>query len=807
MADTVFQYERSEAGEQAVLLNERLEVRWESGAQLVIRDLTAEQATVAGGPLIELAPVSGERRPRTLGLGFDHMGAEPPKPLRFVDSHGAGMQLERSFPIAVESLTVHWNVRVYDRHPFVRCALSLRNTGADSLTVRRVFPFVTGSWWGTGALRIGDVQDGFAAYKTGWQSWSYAGGLPFGIRDPRPRSRALAVWHNPAGREPRQPITGVVDVVSDGVALLGQPDRTEAFLAGFLAQDRWLTQVYVQRKEGALAACALTDDYVLEPGESMDLPPLLLALGAGTDLLVQYAEALGREQGARRGARPPVGWCSWYQYFHDVSEEAVLENVMAMRAVRASVPCEVVLIDDGYETAVGDWLSLNERFPHGMPYLSERIREAGYRMGLWLAPFTVAANSRLAQEHPTWLVYDDTGEPAFGGQNWGADLYSLDTSHPDARDWLRTVIRTIVDEWGCDFLKLDFLASGALKGQRYEAQVTRAQALRMGLELIREAAGDEVFLLGCGCPLLSAVGTVDAMRIGPDSATHWKPRHRGLPLPLSEGHSRPALEGALRNTFERAWMTPALWVNDPDCLLLRDAGSELTADEVRAFATAVGLTGGMVLLSDAVKQLTVERLDFIARLLPPMPERALPFNMFEYGIPERVGVRIERPWGSWLLVGLFNTSAFERELTVTWPEVGLAPDEYHVVEFWTGAYLGVSETGAAVRVGGHGAAVLAIHAARAEPMLLSTSFHISQGGVEIDEWTYDRERGVVQWETQLGRQAVGTFMLWLPEPLRPKRVSSTAAHTTWSQGTAGQVVVTAEIHDEARFTLELEGAP
>ena len=281
-------------------------------------------------------------------------------------------------------------------------------------------------------------------------------------------------------------------------------------------------------------------------------------------------------------------------------------------------------IDDGYQTAIGDWLSVNAKFPSGMAALARRIRDTGYRPGLWLAPFTVSANSLLARDHPDWLVRGANGKPAFAGHNWAADLYALDTTHPAARDWLRDVFTTIVREWGYDYLKLDFLACGAVEGQRHDPRATRASALRDGLALIREIVGDDVYILGCGCPLLSAVGIVDAMRIGPDSAPYWAPRYEGMPVPFGEGHALPTMEGAVRNTLARAWMHPTLWTNDPDCLLVRERRSELTLDEVRAFATAVGLTGGMVVVSDRLPDLPAERLEIVvaAAATAPRPRPA-----------------------------------------------------------------------------------------------------------------------------------------------------------------------------------------
>ena len=163
------------------------------------------------------------------------------------------------------------------------------------------------------------------------------------------------------------------------------------------------------------------------------------------------------------------------------------------------------------------------------------------------------------------------------------------------------------------------------------------------------------------------------MRIGTDVATEWT-SSRGAAS--AETNTYPGAAGAMRNTLLRAWMHPTLWANDPDCLLAREARSSLTLDEVRALASAIGLTGGMLMLSDRVADLTLERLELAAGLLPPLPERALPTTYFGAGIPERVRVPIVRSWGAWLLVGLFNDSAEARQMRLDWDELGLEAGAY-----------------------------------------------------------------------------------------------------------------------------------
>jgi alpha-galactosidase len=119
---------------------------------------------------------------------------------------------------------------------------------------------------------------------------------------------------------------------------------------------------------------------------------------------------------------------------------------------------------------------------------------------------------------------------------------------------------------------------------------------------VRAGAGEHAFLLGCGCPLGPAVGVVDGMRIGPDTAPHWEP----LPIARIPGlePAVPSGRNALRNTLARAWMHRRLWLNDPDCLLARSKGSQLTRDEVRTLAISIAVTGGMTIVSDDLPALS-----------------------------------------------------------------------------------------------------------------------------------------------------------------------------------------------------------
>src|SRR2546422_1081578 len=307
-------------------------------------------------------------------------------------------------------------------------------------------------------------------------------------------------------------------------------------------------------------------------------PRLLLEpTRAPLEAMERYGDALGRAMHGRPSADIATGWCSWYQYWQGVSEEAVLANLEELsRKGRYALAVEYVQIDDGWQADIGDWLGVNGKFPHGLRWLVERIHEAGFKAGLWLAPFLIGKKSRLWKEHPEWAVQYKPGKPFIAMQNWGQDCYALDLTRPEVIEWLKFVFRTVCEEWGFDYVKIDFIYAGAVDGMRCDAEVTRAQAYRRGLEAIREAVGER-FVLGCGNPMGASVGLVDGARISPDVGPFWKPAARSDD-PERNPISEPWAPNAIRNTMMRWWMHGRLWQNDPDCLVVRGSDTGLTPD-------------------------------------------------------------------------------------------------------------------------------------------------------------------------------------------------------------------------------------
>jgi alpha-galactosidase len=294
-----------------------------------------------------------------------------------------------------------------------------------------------------------------------------------------------------------------------------------------------------------------------------------------------------------------------------------------------------------------------------MKALADRIREAGYRPGLWLAPFVLDEDSAALREHPDMALKAPGGETVFV-QTWLGRCAVLDCTNRESEAWLRDVIRTVVREWGYVYLKLDALAYAAIPASRvrYHAPgTTAAMNLRRGLEIIREEAGDETFILGCTCHFGPAIGLVDAMRVGPDVKETWA------------AGPNPSVKHAMRLTLQRNWMHNRWWANDPDCLIVRETDTELGEAETRFLATGIALSGGMVVASDDLPKVGQDRQEIALALFPPPGVAARPFEPADAPVP--------RAWRADLgegraLIGILNWD--DTAVWVPWGEL-LKPGE------------------------------------------------------------------------------------------------------------------------------------
>lgn len=397
-------------------------------------------------------------------------------------------------------------------------------------------------------------------YAEGWQSWSPT----TWYRRDEPPQRPDEGWQHLMRFRPENPVPEHV-LQGEGLLLVDPGDGGPAEVFAALDASERVPTIRAEWRDDRVIVIA--DDGV----ERWTAPP---SDAPGAAALADFGSRFGAAAGARTGSPAPKVWCTWYRYFEAVTAADVAENLSALDAgaLGAGVDVDVVQIDDGWSLGTGEWTAHNPRFGD-LGEAIAAIRDSGRRAGVWLAPFSVGSRSDLAVRHPEWL----TG-PA--GYNWGDELRGLDLTHPGVRAYL-TEVFTRLRDLGADYLKLDFLYSGAVPGARHE-NVTPVAAYRSGLQLIRDVMGEEAYLLGCGAPILPSVGLVDAMRVSPDTF------HEGGEDGSQGLRGRMSLEA-------RSWQDGRLYTTDPDCLVarpsfaLRDEWADvvLAAPGVRGFSDRI----------------------------------------------------------------------------------------------------------------------------------------------------------------------------------------------------------------------------
>lgn len=464
------------------------------------------------------------------------------------------------------------------------------------------------------------------------------------------------------------------------------PKDADHILIAFTSCNRFNGEI--RFGQGSVEIVLVTDGLRLSPGETWQLEQLVVLQGTDHNTLFeQVAQAIRANHPLLQVEETPTGWCSWYCYGPEVKEEDIVINMDKMSAEYPGL--EYVLIDDGYQAYMGDWLTPGSTFKD-MKKLCRSILDKGLEPAIWVAPFIAEKDSYLFKNHPDWFIKDASGNPlsseavSFGGWRNGP-WYMLDGTHPEAQHYLTHVFKTMREVWGSKFFKLDANMWGALHGGTYyQPNTTRVEAYREGMKAVLEGAGADSFILGCNAPMWPSLGMVHGMRISDDITYSWKTFKKNA-----------------KECFWRNWQHKQLWVNDPDCILLEDSFNNqigpdgnrivskggLTDDEFLFHATHIYCSGGMVLSGDNLMEQSEHTKAILRKLLKPTNVPAkFDDSSFKIG---RINL------GNKQLIAVFNFEDVSTTLEVTLPHSCLIHD------FWTDEELGYQSEQIAVELRPH----------------------------------------------------------------------------------------------------------
>lgn len=324
----------------------------------------------------------------------------------------------------------------------------------------------------------------------------------------------------------------------------------------------------------------------------------------------------GKEEYFARFEKPKAeklfGYTSWYNHYQDINEDIILGALN-----NSTEHFDLFQIDDGFETFVGDWLSIDsKKFPNGLKPIVEKAHSKNMKAGIWLAPFAAEEKSELFKNHKDWFLKDKNGNAVKCGSNWSG-FYALDIGNPEAVSYIKKTLQFYKD-LGFDFFKLDFLYAASVIKQ---PGLSRSQTAQKAYELLRNELKDKL-ILGCGAVISNSFGMFDYLRIGPDVSLIfddvWYMRHLH--------RERISTKVTLRNTIYRHLFDHKVFLNDPDVFLLRSHNIKLSKPQREALTTINSLFGSLLMTSDNPKHYKHGEDDFLKRAL----------QLFKYGSVKEV---------------------------------------------------------------------------------------------------------------------------------------------------------------------------
>lgn len=421
------------------------------------------------------------------------------------------------------------------------------------------------------------------------------------------------------------------------------------------------------------------------PDADLSSERLMFALGSNYySILDTYGAAIRVLHHSRPSSGPMLGWWSWTAFYSGITEGNSWTNAQWLAEHLKHLGFDYFHLDLGYAYARGEYTTPNAaQFPNGLVPLTRNVAGLGLKMGFWTAPFEVSGRSWVYEHHKDWLVHNAEGEPiqiGVGDEAGIETLFVLDTTNPEAKQYLRRTYQQLSREWGARYIKLDFMDNTAIEGYYYRPGTTALEAERIGLQIIRDAVGNDVLLDKDGSPMLNPVGLVDEGRLSQDT-----------------GHSFQRSKEAAPGIASRYYMQHNFFLSDPDALTIsrqmieeRQIQAPLTLNEARVSVTLAAVSGGMFELGDDLPTLGQDA-DRFALITNPellqmikLGKAALPLDLLTYRHEdEQPGIFLLREDPRQTILAVFNWTEQPNSHVLSYTDLGLSPNHpYRVVNIF-----------------------------------------------------------------------------------------------------------------------------
>lgn len=205
----------------------------------------------------------------------------------------------------------------------------------------------------------------------------------------------------------------------------------------------------------------------LQPGQTYRTVPVAIGCVQGgfeecVEALTKYRKAICIRPRPKQTVTCPV---IFNDYMNCLVGDPTEAKELPLIDAAAAAGCEYYVIDAGWYaelkeawwSTVGLWQPSKSRWPHGLRFVLDRIRQKGMVPGLWLEPEMAGKHSPLAAKPDSWFFMRHGRRVINGG------TLLLDYRNPDVRAYMNDVIERLVEDYGVGYIKMDY-NTDALEG-------------------------------------------------------------------------------------------------------------------------------------------------------------------------------------------------------------------------------------------------------------------------------------------------------------------------------------------------------
>ncbi len=461
----------------------------------------------------------------------------------------------------------------------------------------------------------------------------------------------------------------------------------------------------------------------------------------------------------------PIGWMTWYAVKFDACEEIVLKNAKWMAENLKDFGANTVWVDwEWYHSSfpgdradgVNSLMSDPEKYPNGLKYVADKIREMGLIPSLWIGYTNEPCKNKYIEKYPDMVLVDEV--------NWCGRYYYDFTNPHYLNEYLPEAVEN-VHKWGYDAVKFDTLPIAIRMhnfhhDKMYDKSLTPKEAFCNVIKRTRELLGKDVYMLSCcggrDSAILWASDIFDAARIGDDIFT-WDEYVSNI--------SRIEKFYPLHNIHTFV---------DSDNVVMREEFNDF--EQAKARAVIVSLLGLPMTFGDEFDALSEDRINLLKRTMPVLDIHPSDLEPADFNRENLlINLSIEKAFESYLVSGVFNLTdkKAKRKLSL-YDDLHLEKGKYLVYDYFNDAFLGEFSDEISLDFKPYECKVLSVRPFTDQVQIISTSRHISQGALELSD--VKLENNTLTLTADLIKDDSYTVTLYIPDGQKLKSCEGFNSH-------------------------------